>query len=507
MANLALIRGAAMAAPKFTDIRAAVEPGIRNFKTFASMMQKEKEKDELEKKREDEIKFNLYANLPGLEDELVPEMFKGTATQKALEVRNQQKALINNKENMDQYEFIDQMKSLNKQVAGMNKDFSAYKEWSANWVDLKDSDDLSSGMSANDRKQILDVLEGNGKPIYTDKGIGIQLENGEVKMLNNLPKVVPIAHDKHRDIQNSTLKVAEALGSKGIGSDDPAYINRMNTIISDFKRGMSSQDALSLGADFLKTGGQLGEYAGIIKKIAEKPELVETMTFNDRDEFGKVIGTIKGMEGYKEFIADQYALIAKTTNDSLKEAYDKKTATKSQQGRGSTNKWEFDEIKRRKELQVIAKTLTPLGKILNNKPINKEQSKSIINYANNNLPGVEIYQSTATDDDGNLLNPNAYVIDIDGKRKPFVIGETQGTAVFKLIKDLYGYSATERITMFDTKKDDDDFDESAYEITPSIDVVGTLEDINKADTLSQLNEKSALESAKNRIQKEQAGIR
>jgi len=319
-----------MAAPKFTDIRAAVEPGIRNFKTFASMMQKEKEADELEKKREDQIKFNLYANLPGLEDELVPEMFKGTATQKALEVRNKQKALINNKENMDQYEFIDQMKSLNKQVASMNKDFSAYKEWSANWVDLKDSDDLSSGMSANDRKQILDVLEGNGKPIYTDEGIGIQLENGEVKMLNNLPKVIPIAHDKHLNISNSTLKVAEALGGKGIGSDNPIYQNRMNTIISEFKRGMSSQDALSLGADFLKTGGQLGEYAGIIKEIAEKPELVETMSFDDRDEFGKVIGPIKGMEGYKEFIADQYALIAKTTNDSLKKQYDDTILAKTQ---------------------------------------------------------------------------------------------------------------------------------------------------------------------------------
>ena len=330
MANLALIRGAAMAAPKFTDIRAAVEPGIRNFKTFASMMQKEKEADELEKKREDQIKFNLYANLPGLEDELVPEMFKGTATQKALEVRNKQKALINNKENMDQYEFIDQMKSLNKQVASMNKDFSAYKEWSANWVDLKDSDDLSSGMSANDRKQILDVLEGNGKPIYTDEGIGIQLENGEVKMLNNLPKVIPIAHDKHLNISDSTLKVAEALGGKGIGSDNPIYQNRMNTIISEFKRGMSSQDALSLGADFLKAGGQLGEYAGIIKEIAEKPELVETMTFDDRDEFGKVIGPIKGMEGYKEFIADQYALIAKTTNDSLKKQYDDTILAKAQ---------------------------------------------------------------------------------------------------------------------------------------------------------------------------------
>ena len=329
MANIALIRGAAMAAPKFTDIRGAVEPGIRNLKTFASMLQKEKEADEAERKREDQIKFNLYANLPGLEDDLVPEMFKGSATQKALDIRNRQKALINNKENMDQFEFIDQMKSLDKQVANMNKDFAAYKEWSANWVDLKDSDDLSSGMSANDRKQILDVLEGNGKPIYTDEGIGIQLENGEVKMLNNLPKVIPVAHDKHRDITKSTLQIAETLGGRGIGSDNPAYKNRINAMMSDFKRGMSSQDALSLGADFLKAGGQLGEYAGIIKDIAENPELIETMTFDDRDEFGKVIGPIKGMEGYKEFIADQYALIAKTTNDSLKEAYDAKIAAAS----------------------------------------------------------------------------------------------------------------------------------------------------------------------------------
>ena len=507
MANIALIRGAAMAAPKFTDIRAAVEPGIRNFKTFASMMQKEKEKDELEKKREDEIKFNLYANLPGLEDELVPEMFKGTATQKALEVRNQQKALINNKENMDQYEFIDQMKSLNKQVAGMNKDFSAYKEWSANWVDLKDSDDLSSGMSANDRKQILDVLEGNGKPIYTDEGIGVQLENGEVKMLNNLPKVIPIAHDKHRDIQNSTLKVAETLGSKGIGSDDPAYINRMNTIISDFKRGMSSQDALSLGADFLKTGGQLGEYAGIIKKIAEKPELVETMTFNDRDEFGKVIGTIKGMEGYKEFIADQYALIAKTTNDSLKEAYDKKTAPNPQQGRGSINKWEFDEIKRRKELQVIAKDLKPISKFLNTQPINETQTKSLIKYANNKIPGIEIYQNNQTDEDGNLLNPNAYVIEVNGEQKPFIIGETPGATVDKFIKDLYGYSPTDRLTMFGEETEEEEFDETEFEILGDIDVQGTLNEIKTADTLSELNQPTVAQRARLRVQKEQAGIK
>lgn len=350
-ANIALIRGAAMAAPKFTDIRGAVEPGIRNLKTFASMLQKEKEADEAERKREDQIKFNLYANLPGLEDDLVPEMFKGSATQKALDIRNRQKALINNKENMDQFEFIDQMKSLDKQVANMNKDFAAYKEWSANWVDLKDSDDLSSAMSANDRKQILDVLEGNGKPVYTDEGIGIQLEDGQIKMLNNLPKVVSIAHDKHRDITNSTLQIAETLGGRGIGSDNPVYKNRINTMMSDFKRGLSTEDALSLGADFLKFGGEYGEIAGVIKNIVENPELMEDTVFDDRNELGEVIGQIKGIEGYKEFIADQYGLMAKQSNDSLKEAYDAKLNAQAaaKTGKGLTPAQQLKEIKERQE--------------------------------------------------------------------------------------------------------------------------------------------------------------
>ena len=39
MANIALIRGAGIAAPKFTDIRGAVEPGIRTLKNIMSLRQ------------------------------------------------------------------------------------------------------------------------------------------------------------------------------------------------------------------------------------------------------------------------------------------------------------------------------------------------------------------------------------------------------------------------------------------------------------------------------------
>ena len=327
--RLAQTLGAAQAGPGFTDIRGAVEPGIRTFKNIMSLKQKEAEEDEAQRKREDQIKFNLYANLPGLEDDLVPDKFKNLATQSALNIREQQKNLINNKENMDQYEFIDQMNKLNKQVGNLNKDFSAYKEWSANWVDLKDSDDLSSGMSANDRKTILDLVTGEAEPIMTDEGAAYKTASGELHLLKNLPKPIPIAHDKHLAIYDQMAKIGETFGKVGVGNDDPSYVNRKVSSLANFKRGLSKEDALSLGADFLKVGGLSGEYSGLLKQIAENPNLIENYQFDDRDEFGKVIGTIKGIDGYKEFITDKYGQIADNMNATLKKKYDQALAAKN----------------------------------------------------------------------------------------------------------------------------------------------------------------------------------
>lgn len=380
--NLARTLGAAQSDAGFIDIRAAVEPGIQSFKQTMNMRQIEKEKDEAQRKREDEIKFNLYANLPGLEEDLIPEKFKSIATQKALELRDQQKYLINNKENMDQYEFIDQMRKLDSQVGNLNKTFNDYKQWSADWVDLKDSNDLSSGMSANDREKILDVLQANGEPVMTEQGIGIKLQNGEIQLLSNLPKVIPMAHDKHRDISVATLNIAETLGLKGVGSDNPMYQNRMKRIMADFKAGMSTDDALSLGADFLKLGGELGEYAGVVQDIIENPELIEETQFDDRDEFGKVLDPIKGMEGYKEFIADQYALIAKTTNDSLKKQYDDtmraRAVAAGQKTSGPTYAQAEKVKKETKEyLDRINLTVSDLNKMDFSKELNTNQVSEI----------------------------------------------------------------------------------------------------------------------------------
>ena len=82
-------------------------------------------------------------------------------------------------------------------------------------------------------------------------------------------------------------------------------------------------------------------------------------------------------------------------------------------------------------------------------------------------------------------------------------------AIDKFIKDLYGYSTTDRLTMFgeETEEKEEEFDETEFEILDDIDVQGTLNEINTADTLSELNKADSAQRARLRVQKEQAGIK
>ena len=314
MANVALIRGAAMAAPKFTDIRAAVEPGIQTFKNIQALRQKEIEEDKKQKEREDAIKENLYANLPGLQSDIVPDNFKKDATELALNIRNEQKRLIQNKENMDQYEFIDQMRLLNDKVSNINKDFQAYKEWSANWVDLKETDDLSSAMSAKQRKTIVDIVTGQAKPIKTEEGLGYEVD-GEIHLLKNLPKPIEIEYKLHNQMETDMLNLGAKFGAQGRGADDELYKKQKQLALTNLRRGLTREKALSLASDFLKIGGDQGEQAGILQEFIDNPN---AYTYMDPEE-----GKMQGLDAFKEYIVDQYAAIADSTVNSEKAIYDK----------------------------------------------------------------------------------------------------------------------------------------------------------------------------------------
>ena len=449
-----------MAAPKFTDIRAAVEPGIQTFKNIQALRQKEIEEDKKQKEREDAIKENLYANLPGLQSDIVPDNFKKDATELALNIRNEQKRLIQNKENMDQYEFIDQMRLLNDKVSNINKDFQAYKEWSANWVDLKETDDLSSAMSAKQRKTIVDIVTGQAKPVKTEEGLGYEVD-GEIHLLKNLPKPIEIEYKLHNQMETDMLNLGAKFGAQGRGADDELYKKQKQLALTNLRRGLTREKALSLASDFLKIGGDQGEQAGILQEFIDNPN---TYTYMDPEE-----GKMQGLDAFKEYIVDQYAAIADSTVNSEKAIYDKNKELQAAQKGGFKNKWEYDTWLEGQEKRANAIYIKPLQNFLPSTPINEQQTSELLSYANNNIPNIEIYQNPNEDKDGKLINPNNYIIEVNGKQKFFDINKTPGTTVFKYIQDLYGYNAMERANYFniDTGKNESQKDEfSEYKEEP-----------------------------------------
>jgi hypothetical protein len=160
-------------------------------------------------------------------------------------------------------------------------------------------------------------------------------------------------------------------------------------------------------------------------------------------------------------ITDQYKTATTTIYNNARRLYKEKTKPTPSKPE-SLSKYQFDELMRQKELQTTSVFLKPVSKFLSSQPISEGQAKSLIEYANNTIPGIEIYQNSQTDDDGNLLNPNAYVIEVNGKQKPFIIGKTPGMAIDKFIKDLFGYTANDRLNMFNTEKNADEKTEDEF---------------------------------------------
>ena len=107
--RLAQTLGAAQAGPGFTDIRGAVEPGIRTFKNIMSLRQQEADKLEIEKKRQDNLKANDYRSLGALQTEGVPDAWQGFVNRQALEIKKENRNLVNLRGENDQFDYMDNL--------------------------------------------------------------------------------------------------------------------------------------------------------------------------------------------------------------------------------------------------------------------------------------------------------------------------------------------------------------------------------------------------------------
>ena len=516
MANLALIRGAGISADRYVSVSNAVDRGVQAFESAQQKREAEAEKLRLEKEREELIKAKDYKSLGALQTDGVPEAWRGWYTQQALSVKDENRQLVGKKGSMNQFDYMDSLSNQNKKIAQMQGSINAIKEYSQAYKDISDGGDFSDSLTADEKGLIQDIVQLNGEPVFKDGQMYFKSNTtGQEVSFDDLPELTTKDYEAHNKIEKDIIGITEQAASKGmfIGGEDTEKSAYLEQKIDNYFRNLEMQpkQALSLATDFLKMGGPFGELAPMFKTLTGK-DAIDANNDGEIDE-NEYIQSFKDValpEDFVNRVKEQYKSIALNTSSNLKTEYDRVNKIKAEQakGKGDLTKYQFDELMRQKELQTTSVFLKPVSKFLSSQPISEGQAKSLIEYANNTIPGIEIYQNSQTDDDGNLLNPNAYVIEVNGKQKPFIIGETPGMAVDKFIKDLFGYTANDRLTMFNTEKDTDaEFDESQYEISPNIDVEGTLKEINTTDTLNQLNEKSALESARIRIQKEQAGIR
>jgi hypothetical protein len=460
MANLALIRGAGIAAPKFTDLRTAVQPGINTFKNVMSLRQKEADKLEAEKKRQDNLKANDYKSLGALQTDGVPKPWMQFFDGVAVDVKKENNYLVNQKGKIDQFEYIDGIRKQQQVISNLQNSIGAIQQYSADYAQIIEDEDLSDSLTAKELKNINDIVELKGKPVYKNDGVYFVTEDGDEFAISDLPKLKKKETPLHLEINKGLESVINTGGSKGMFRDSQYLQEKIDTYLNDTK--ITGKQAKSLAIDFLGMGGKDGNFADIFNDLTGgKLDDIDGDGDIDKDDYIKSFANIKSDDDFVRRIKNEYKKIALNGSDNLKTEYDRINKVKAEQskGKGDLTKYQFDELMRQKELQTISVSLKPLSKFLSAQPINETQAKSLIEYANNTIPGIEIYQNNQTDDDGNLLNPNAYVIEVNGERKPFIIGKTSGMSIDKFIKDLFGYTANDRLSMFGVEDNEETKDE------------------------------------------------
>ena len=458
--------GQALGGGRPLDLAGAVRPAIaRGEQAFA--------KRQFEENRRKELQAKAIAQLPQLDESQIPAQMREWATGQAAEIRQRALDVIRNKD-LDPVErqlaISNAMGDINK-VATQANDF---KQWIAQFADTL-PDDLSKLNSPELMERINDIYQGNYKVV----GNEFIFNDGTVKDFNALVNTRHIT--RRSDAYASQLKALDEKYRKRAlqGYDEKAFETEITAELANVK--YTDADLASIAVD------ELGLPESEIKII------------QDDFEDNGVLDSID-KEALIEKVKNKYKAATKTIYDNARRLYEEKTKPKPTKPEGLT-KYQFDELTRQRDLRATAAYLKPINKFLSSKPISETEAKSLIDYANTNIPGIEIYQNTQTNDDGELLNPNAYVIEVNGKQKPFIIGETSGSAIDKFIKDLYGYSATDRLTMFgEEKTENDDSDFSQFKIGYS---AADIEETQNEIAMAQLNKRTNIDSARNKLLKEQ----
>ena len=296
MANESLIRGAAMAAPKFNPAAESFQKGFASsFEGISKSYAEEAEKlKALEEKRAKDAE-KLYADKPLVEEGKIPSKFQKPFAQASMNLKNQYADLVKNKASMDPLEFIDKQNEYKSKVDGLNKQINALAEWQADFIETsgETGNDLwSQSMTADEQSLVQSIFDGE-LPMENRDGVVGFVKGKDFYPLDNLPKPKVKA-----DIENNALSLqAEALGEIAAKGYDPKGYTFQNKLKS-LKRGidaLNKDTAMSLYVDFAKAAGENGVVADRLKEMPL--EEIKNKIY----DFYKSPAEQIGAEAYKEY--------------------------------------------------------------------------------------------------------------------------------------------------------------------------------------------------------------
>lgn len=457
MANLALIRGAGMAADRYVSVSNAIEKGAQKFKSALEERKAEAEKLKQEKNREELIKLKDYASLGALQTDGVPEAWKGWYNQEALNIKEANKLLVNKRGEMDQFQYMDELNGQKTKINQLQNSIAALKQYSEAYKEISENEDFSDALTSSEKSLINDIVQLNGMPVFKDGKMYFKsTATGQEVAFDDLPELRTKDYEAHNKIEKDIIKIMEGASKSGMfiggGEDfeDSAYLQGR---VDDYFRNLNLKpdQALGLAMDFLKMGGPNGELAPTFKDLTGK-ELTDVDGDDDidKDDYIQSFKNIKLPDDFVERVKAQYKSVAANTSKNLKVEYDR--INKAKQKTTSTKEprqFEIEYALKQNELFAASTILNPMfaGLPKGGKVMDATATQKLINTVNQNLPGLEIYAQT--NDEGEPI-PNSYVIQKDGVKEPkfFKVGQTTGNSVGKFIRDLYGYNLTETAKYF-----------------------------------------------------------
>ena len=290
MANQQLIRGARMAADRFTDIGQVVGDAVMRGEQ-AILRRRAVEN------RRQELQAQAIAQLPILDESQIPEQMREYAMSEAMNIRNEAIAAIQNKD----INPVERQLAISKAMGKVNKiatQAGDFKQWVANLAEMG-QDDLSKLNSPELMNKVDSIYKGNfvvenGEFIF-NKGEA----NEERKDFNSLVNTRPISRRSDAYLQQLQVvgKEYERYGLQGW--DEASFNNKIENEIKNIK--YTDADLASILVDEMED---------------ELPEGLQQQIKDDFEDNGKFDTLSK--DQLVQIVSDRYKAAAKEAFDRSK---------------------------------------------------------------------------------------------------------------------------------------------------------------------------------------------